>query len=89
MALRKKSLKAIVLTVLLGIAVGTVVGQVLADVLPDGIPRDVLVQSARFELKPFTLDLMVITLTFGISLKLNFLSALGILAMVQLLKWSW
>ncbi len=89
MALRKKSLKAIVLTVLLGIAVGTVVGQVLAVALPDGIPRDVLVQSAQFEVEPFTLNLMVITLTFGISLKLNFISVLGILVMVQLLKWSW
>ncbi len=89
MALRKKSLKAIVLTVLLGIAVGTVVGEVLAIVLPDGIPKDVLIQSAHFELQPFTLNLMVLTLTFGISLKLNFISVLGILVMVQLLKWSW
>jgi len=89
MALRKKSIKAIMLTVLLGIAVGTVVGDVLAVVLPDGIPKDVLVQSARYELEPVTVNLMVFTLTFGFSLKVNFVSVLGIFVMVQLLKWSW
>ena len=89
MSLRKKSLKAIVFTILLGIALGTVVGEVLALALPDGIPKDVLIQSAHFELQPFTLNLMVITLTFGISMKMNLISVLGILVMVQLLKWSW
>jgi len=89
MALRKKSLRAIALTVLLGIAVGTVVGDVLAKVLPDGIPKTVLVQSAQFELKPFTLNLMVISLTFGFGLKFNFVSVLGIFVMIQLLRWSW
>ena len=89
MALRKKSFKAILLTILLGIAVGTVIGEVLGEVLPEGIVRTVLTESAEYRLEPFTLNLMVITLTFGFSLKISFISVLGIFVMVQLLKWSW
>ena len=89
MAMRKKSFKAILLTILLGIAVGTVIGGVLAEVLPDGVVRTVLTQSAHFEVQPFTINLMVATFTFGFSLTINFISVLGIFVMVQLLKWSW
>ena len=89
MALRKKSFKAILLTILLGIAVGTVIGGVLAEVLPEGVVRTVLTESAEFGMDPFKINLMVATLTFGFSLKINFISVLGIFVMVQLLKWSW
>ncbi|MDP6419171.1 MAG: DUF4321 domain-containing protein [Candidatus Krumholzibacteria bacterium] len=89
MVLRRKSIKAILLTVLLGIAVGTVLGDVLALVLPDGIAREVLTTSAEYNFDPFTLNLMVISFTFGFSLKFNVVSVLGIFLMVQLLKWSW
>lgn len=89
MALHRKSFKTILLSILLGIAVGTLVGDLLGLVLPAGIPRDVLTYSRDFSLNPFTVNLMILTFTFGISFKFNLLSLLGIFVMIQLLKWSW
>jgi len=89
MAMHRKSFKIILLSVLLGIVVGTLVGEVLGMVLPEGVPRDVLTYSKSLVLDPFTLDLMVLSITFGGSLSFNVMSLLGIFVMIQILKWTW
>ncbi|MCP4548946.1 MAG: DUF4321 domain-containing protein [bacterium] len=89
MSLTRKSVKMIVLSILLGIAVGTLVGDLLGLILPEGIPRDVLTYAKSFTLEPVTLNLLVFSITFGVSIKFNLLGILGIFIMIQLLKWSW
>ncbi len=89
MALQRKSFKTILLSVLLGIAAGTLLGKLLGVILPPGIPREVLTLSKSFILEPFTVDLLVLSFTFGISITFNLLSILGIFVMIQLMKWSW
>jgi len=89
MALHRKSFRTIVFSILLGIAVGTLLGELLGLILPDGVPRDVLTYAKSFTLTPFTVDLLVFSFTFGFSLTFNLLSAVGIVVMIQLLKWSW
>ncbi|MBN2171085.1 MAG: DUF4321 domain-containing protein [Candidatus Krumholzibacteriota bacterium] len=85
----RKSFRAIFFTILLGIAVGTIVGDILGMVLPEGIPRDVITYAKSFELAPITLNLLVLSVTFGIGIKFNLMAILGIFVMVQFLKWSW
>ena len=89
MGLQRKSYKMIILSILLGIAVGTLLGDLLGMVLPAGIPRDVLTYSQSFAMGPFTVNLLVMTFTLGLSFKFNLLGILGIFVMIQLLKWSW
>ena len=89
MALHNKPFKTILLSILLGIAAGTLLGELLGVILPPGIPREVLTLSQGFALEPFTLNLLVLSFTFGISFTFNLLSILGVFVMIQLLKWSW
>ena len=89
MALRKKSFKAILLTILLGIAVGTVIGGVLQQVLPEGIVRTVLTESLEYSVNMEKVDLLVLSFGFSFGIKINFISVLMIFVMIQLLKWSW
>ena len=89
MSRHQKSFRTILLSILLGIAVGTLVGELLGLVLPEGIPRDVLTYAKSFTLAPFTVDLLIVSVTLGFSITFNLLSLLGIFVMIQLLKWSW
>jgi hypothetical protein len=89
MTVHKKSFKTIILSILLGIAAGSLLGALLGLMLPPGIPREVLTLSKSFVLEPFTLNLLVLSFTFGISFTFNLLSILGIFVVIQLLKWSW
>ena len=89
MALRKKSFKAILLTLLLGIAVGTVIGGVLQEVLPDGIVKTVLTETWEHSVNVEKMDLMVISFGFSFGIKINFISVLMVFVIIQLLKWSW
>ena len=89
MTLHRKPFKTILLSILLGIAVGTLAGELLGIILPAGIVRDVLIYSKSFALEPVTVNLLILTLTFGFSIKFNLLAVLGIFFMIQLMKWSW
>jgi hypothetical protein len=74
----------------LGIVVGTVVGEVIGLLLPEGkVIRDVFVSSTDFHVGPLHLDLVVFSFTFGFSLKVNLMSAVGIALVSLILRWYW
>jgi hypothetical protein len=78
------------LILFLGIVVGTVVGEVVGLLLPqDKVIRKVFVNSTDFHLGPIHIDLVVFSFTFGFSLRVNLMSALGVFVVSFLLKWYW
>ncbi len=80
----------VALILFLGIIVGTVVGEVIGLVLPEGkVIRDVFVNSTAFHVGPIHIDLVVFSFTFGFSLKVNLMSAVGIFVVALLLRWYW
>jgi hypothetical protein len=69
------------------VIVGSVVGEVIGLLLPEGnVMRELFVSGKVLEVKPFELDLLVFTLTFGFSLKVNLISVLGIVFVALLLR---
>jgi hypothetical protein len=83
----KRRVGLIALVLFLGVIVGSVVGEVIALILPEGnVMRDLFVSGKVLKVGPLDLDLLVFTLTFGFSLKVNLISVLGIVFVALLLR---
>ncbi len=90
MAPRKRPLAVVALILFLGIVVGTVVGETIGIMLPeDKVIRKVFVNSTDFSVGPLHIDLVVFSFTFGFSLRVNLMSALGVFVVSVLLRWYW
>jgi len=79
--LAKQGDSVIVLLVILilGALIGTVIGEVIAIIAPGGTLEKIFSKGINPGLSPpATLDLKVITLSFGFSVKINLSSLLGI-----------
>jgi hypothetical protein len=80
----------VALIIFLGIIVGTVVGEVIGILLPEGkVIREVFVNSTDLHVGPLHLDMVVFSVTFGFSLRVNLMSAVGIFLVSLLLRWYW
>lgn len=77
--IRRKTTGMFVVSLLVGLLMGTVVGNILGTILPDGsVVEKVLVNSYTYVFPPFTLNLVVLTITLGFSLKVNLISLIGL-----------
>jgi hypothetical protein len=87
---RRRSLAVVALIMFLGIVVGTAVGEAVGLLMPEGkVVRDVFVNSTDFHIGPLHIDLVVFSFTFGFSLKVNLMSAVGVFVMALVLRWFW
>jgi len=87
---RRRSLAVVALIMFLGIVVGTAVGEAVGLLMPEGkVVRDVFVNSTNFHIGPLHIDLVVFSFTFGFSLKVNLMSAVGVFVMALVLRWFW
>jgi len=83
-------LAIVALIMLLGIVVGSAIGQAVGLILPEGkVVRDVFVNSTDFHVGPLHVDLAVFSFTFGFSLRVNLMSAVGVFLVGLLLRWYW
>ena len=90
MSPKRRPLAVVALIIFLGIIVGTVVGEVIGIMLPEGkVIRDVFVNSTNLHVGPLHLDLVVFSFTFGFSLRVNLMSAVGIFLVALMLRWYW
>ncbi len=90
MSPKRRPLAVVALIIFLGIIVGTVVGEVIGILLPEGkVIRDVFVNSTNLHVGPLHLDLVVFSFTFGFSLRVNLMSAVGIFLVALMLRWYW
>lgn len=90
MAPRRRPLAVVALILFLGIVVGTMLGEMIGILLPEGkIIRDVFVNSTDLHVGPLHIDLVVFSFTLGFSLRINLMSAIGVVLMSLLLRWYW
>lgn len=83
----KRRIGLVTLIFFLGVIVGSVVGELIGLILPEGnVMRELFVSGKEFKVGPLNLDLIVFTLTFGFSLKVNLISVLGIVLVALLLR---
>ena len=85
--MRKKSLAFIIFIVIIGALIGTVLGEVIGYLIPAGVVKDFFLKSASASFGPVTIDILIMTLTIGFSLKLNITGIIGILIAAYALRW--
>ena len=88
---RRRSVKIIVLMIFSGAIIGTVLGDAAAALLPESVVREFFLlsfDSAHYGLaEPFVLDLRFFSLTFGFTLKVNFMGVVGMGVAYYLLRY--
>ncbi|MDB9722436.1 DUF4321 domain-containing protein [Candidatus Marinimicrobia bacterium] len=83
--LNKRSLSVIVLTLFFGTLFGTLLGELLGWILPNSVVREFFLKSIEFNLGSIvedavdvvSLDLVMMTVKFGLTLTFNFTSIIG------------
>ncbi|NOX88249.1 MAG: DUF4321 domain-containing protein [Calditrichaeota bacterium] len=83
----KKSLGWIILIIFLGALLGSALGEIIAYLIPNGVVQQFFLTSAQAHFGPATLNIVILTLTFGFSFKLNVIGIIGIMIAAYLLKW--
>jgi len=79
LAKRADSAIMMVVILILGALIGTVIGEVIAVMAPGGMLEKIFSKGINPGLSPpATLDLKVLSLSFGFTVKINFSSLLGI-----------
>lgn len=88
MAIKRRGAGFILLVLVGGALLGSALGQLVGVLLPQGVVRDFFVRAVTPGLtQPVTVDLLVMTLTLGFTLKLNIMALLGVVLTAYLLKW--
>lgn len=83
----KRRIGLVALIFFLGVILGSVVGELIGLVLPEGnVIKELFVTGKDFKVGPLHLDLIVFTLNFDFSLKVNLISVLGIVLVALLLR---
>ena len=80
----KKGVAFFIVIVILGALLGGVLGEILGLIVKEGMLHKILVTGVHPSLRPITLDLAVLDITFGIGMKLNLLSVFGIIGTIWL-----
>ncbi len=88
---RRRNLKIIVLMLLAGAVIGSVLGDIAGALLPEGVVRDFFLlafDSSHYGLRePLVLDFRVFSITFGLTLRVNFMGLLGMGVAYYLLRY--
>jgi hypothetical protein len=80
----KKGVIFFIVIIILGALLGGVLGEILGLIVRGGMLHKILVTGLHPALNPVKLDLAVLTITFGIGMKLNLLSVFGIIGAIWL-----
>ncbi|MCK4579240.1 MAG: DUF4321 domain-containing protein [Candidatus Marinimicrobia bacterium] len=75
---QKRSIAILFVALIFGAAFGALLGDVLGLLLPEGVVKQFFLQSVSWGLSPTTIDLLVISVTFGLRLKFSISSVLGL-----------
>ncbi|MBI4726656.1 DUF4321 domain-containing protein [candidate division TA06 bacterium] len=88
MALKKRGAGFYLVIILAGALLGSGLGDLAGYILPSGVVRDFFTKAITPGINPpLTINLLVVSLTLGFTLKLNIIALLGIVLMAYLLKW--
>ncbi|MGH7362145.1 MAG: DUF4321 domain-containing protein [Candidatus Methylomirabilales bacterium] len=75
---RPGSTSGLVVLLILGALVGALLGEIIRLLFPGGILEQIFARGVSPGLSPATMDLRVLSVTFGFTLRLNLASVLGI-----------
>ncbi len=85
--MKKREVTFILVALILGAVVGGLLGDIIAGYLPPGGAKTVFSKSLEIGMDATRIDLYAVTLTFGLKLKVNFMSVLVLLLVIIYFRW--
>ncbi len=85
--MKKREVTFILVALILGATIGGLIGDVIATFMPSGAAKIVLSKSIEIGLDTIKVDFYAISLTFGLSLRMNFMSVLVVLLVIVYFRW--
>jgi hypothetical protein len=76
-----------VVVLVLAAVIGGLIGDIVGSFLPEGAVKTLFEKSIDIGLKPFAWELYAISLTFGLMIKINFVSILMIILGIAYFRW--
>ncbi len=85
--MKRRELTFIIVALLLGAIIGGFLGELIGSYLPPGAAKTLFSRSVTIGFETTRVELYAISLTFGISFKINFMSALMVLLVIVYFRW--
>ncbi|MCH7612846.1 MAG: hypothetical protein IIB95_04095 [Candidatus Marinimicrobia bacterium] len=93
--MNKRSITLIILILFVGAMAGTLIGELFGWILPEGVVKAFFLTSVSFDLGGLVgnesgvivLDIIMFTLKFGLSIKINFISIIGLASSYYFLRY--
>jgi hypothetical protein len=85
--LKKRELTFIVVALLLGAVIGGLIGDIIGTFLPPGAAKTVFTKTIEIGFDTVKVDFFSIAFTFGLKLKINFMSMMVVLLVIIYFRW--
>ncbi len=86
-SLKTRDKTFIIFSLLLAAIVGGLVGDIIGQFLPDGAAKVLFSRAFEIGWDTTTLDLWALTVSFGLHIKINFVSVLTMILVIVYFKW--
>jgi hypothetical protein len=84
---KKRELTFIIVALILGAVIGGLIGDIIGTFLPAGAAKTVFSKSIPIGFDTVKVDFYAISFTFGLKLKINFMSMLVVLLVIIYFRW--
>jgi len=85
--LKKSEITSIVIALLLAAVIGGLIGNLIATFIPEGAVRTLFEKSLDIGFPAISFDFYSIALTFGLMVKINFVSVLMVILVIIYFRW--
>ena len=85
--MKRRELTFLITALILGAVLGGLVGDIIGTFLPPGAAKTVFTKSVEIGLSPSQVDFYSLSFTFGLKVKINFMSALVVLLVIVYFRW--
>ena len=85
--MKRRELTFLITALILGAVLGGLVGDIIGTFLPPGAAKTVFTKSIQIGFGPAQVDFFSIAFTFGLKLKINFMSVLVVLLVIIYFRW--
>jgi uncharacterized membrane protein YeiH len=85
--MKRRELTFIIVGLILGAVIGGLIGDVVATFLPAGAAKTIFAKSIEIGVNTVKMDFFAISFTFGLTVKINFVSALIVLLVIIYFRW--
>lgn len=85
--MKRQELAFIIIALLLGAVIGGLIGDIVGTYLPDGAAKTLFSKSIEIGIPHFDVDFYSIAFSFGLMVKINFMSILVVLLVIIYFRW--